>query len=137
MRCWMTRSAELANSSNGQVIIESVVDKETGQPVDNATLVIQVERDGQKGLVYEDYDFESYVIDAYVGDFVSIEVTAPGYILWKLVIRFKKPGFIKFSVELEREDIYNVHPFLYESNGKYRATLGTKERSLRSLSGIV
>jgi hypothetical protein len=36
-------------------------------------------------------------------DLISIEVTAPGYAKFHLVIRFKKAGFMKFPVELERE----------------------------------
>jgi hypothetical protein len=43
------------------------------------------------------------VIEGEVGDIVSIEVTAPGYAKWHLVIRFKKAGFMKFPVELEKE----------------------------------
>jgi hypothetical protein len=53
--------------------------------------------------VFEDYDFSEYVIEGKVGDIVSIEVTAPGNAKWHLVIRFKKAGFMKFPVELERE----------------------------------
>jgi hypothetical protein len=37
-------------------------------------------------------------------DLISIEVTAPGYAKWHLVMRFKNPGFMKFPVELKRED---------------------------------
>jgi hypothetical protein len=37
------------------------------------------------------------------GDIVPIEVTAPGYAKWHMILRFKKAGFMKFPVELERE----------------------------------
>jgi len=43
------------------------------------------------------------VIEGKVGDFVSIEVTAPGYERWKLAMRFKKTGVLRFPVEMERE----------------------------------
>jgi hypothetical protein len=43
------------------------------------------------------------VIQGEVGDIVSIEVAAPGYAKWYMVIRFKRAGFMKFPVELERE----------------------------------
>ena len=42
------------------------------------------------------------MIQGEVGGIVSIEVTAPGYTKWHLVIRFKEAGFMKFPVELER-----------------------------------
>ena len=32
---------------------------------------------------------------------VSIEVTAPGYAKFHLAMRFKKPGVLKFPVEME------------------------------------
>jgi len=38
-----------------------------------------------------------------MGDIISIEVTAPGYAKWYLVIRFKKAGFMNVPVELVRE----------------------------------
>ena len=90
-------------SAEAKIIIESVIDKQTGEPIDNATLVIHVERDGKEGIVYEDFDFSEYVIEGKVGDYVSIEVNAPGYEKWKLAMRFKKAGVLKFPVEMERE----------------------------------
>jgi hypothetical protein len=81
-----------------KIIIESVIDKATGDPINNATLIIHVEREGKEGLIYEDYDFSEYVIEGDVGDFVSIEVTAPGYVKWNLMMRFKKAGVLKFPV---------------------------------------
>jgi hypothetical protein len=44
------------------------------------------------------------VIEGKVGDFVTIEVTAPGYHIWSLMMRFKKAGVLKFPVELERDN---------------------------------
>ena len=65
-------------------------------------MAIHVDREGKEGIVYKDYDFSEYIIKGEVGDFVTIEVNAPGYATWKLAIRFKKPGFMKFPIELER-----------------------------------
>jgi len=90
-------------SAEVKIIIESVIDKATGESVDIATLIIHVEREGKEGLIYEDYDFSEYVIEGEVGDVVSIEVTALGYVKWSLVMRFKKLGVLKFPVELDRE----------------------------------
>ena len=89
-------------SAEAKIIIESVIDKHTGELIDNATLVIHVEREGKEGIVNEDFDFSEYVIEGKVGDFVSIEVTAPGYEKCKLAMRFKKAGVLKFPVEMER-----------------------------------
>ena len=78
------------DSTDVKIIIESVIASETGEAIDNATLVIHLEREGEEGIVFEDYDFSEYVIEGKVGDIVSIEVTAPGNVKWHLVIRFKK-----------------------------------------------
>ena len=64
---------------------------------------MHVVRENKEGLVYEDFDFSEYVIEGEVGDLVSIKVTAPGYVKWSMVMRFKKAGMLKFPVELERE----------------------------------
>ena len=37
-----------------------------------------------------------------IRDLISIEVTAPGYAKFHLAMRFKKPGVLKFPVEMER-----------------------------------
>lgn len=83
-----------------KIIIESVIDKERGEAIDNATLIIHVKREGKEGIVFEDYDFSEYVIEGNIGDIVSIEVTAPDYAKWHLLMRFKKVGFMKFPVKL-------------------------------------
>jgi hypothetical protein len=62
-----------------KIIIESVLDKTTGESIDNATLIIHVEREETEGLVYEDFDFSEYVIEG-------------------------KAGVLKFPVEMEKED---------------------------------
>ena len=43
-----------------------------------------------------------HIIEGKVGDFVSIEVTAPGYVKFHLAMRFKKPGLLKFPIEKGR-----------------------------------
>ena len=91
------------DSNDAKFSIESVIDKETFEAIANATLVIHLEREGKEGIVFEDFDFSEYVIEGKVGDLVSIEVTAPGYVKWSLVIRFKRAGVLKFPVEMERE----------------------------------
>ena len=93
------------STSKAKIIIESVIDKSTRKAIKNATLLIHVEREDKEGIVYEDFDFSEYVIEGEVGDFVSIEVNAPGYVTWKLAIRFKKPGIVKFPIEMEPETL--------------------------------
>ena len=68
-----------AESIDAIFIIESVIDKETGEAIDNPTLFIHVEREGKEGIVFEDYA------------------------KWHLVMHFKNAGFVKLPVELEKE----------------------------------
>lgn len=95
---------ESEKDSTAKIIIEGVFDKSTGEVIENATMIIHVEREGKEALVYEEYEFSEYVIRGEIGDYVLIEVNAPGYETWELGIRLNKTGFVQFPIEMYPEN---------------------------------
>ena len=85
-----------------KVVIEAIVDEETGEGILDAIITVDYENEELEDLVIEDYDLASLVIEVRLLERVAIYVNAPGYLESGAGFRFNEPKLMMFPVALKQ-----------------------------------
>ena len=99
---WGCTSKPTPEPEFAKVVIEAIVDEETGEEIQDAIITVNYENEELEDLVIEEYNLDSLVIEVRLLEREAIYVNAPGYLEYGTGFRFSEPKLMMFPVALQK-----------------------------------